>query len=99
MMPLALLYHDVLESGSYDSSGFPGAGAARYKLSLGEFQAHLAAIAAVSATAAPPMLTFDDGGSSSCRIATELERYGWLGHFFVTTDRIGSPGFLNAGQI
>jgi peptidoglycan/xylan/chitin deacetylase (PgdA/CDA1 family) len=99
MMPLALLYHDVVESGSYDSSGFPGAGAARYKLSLGEFRAHLSAITAISATASPPRFTFDDGGSSSCRIASELERYGWFGDFFVTTDRIGSPGFLDAGQI
>ncbi len=98
-MPLTLLYHDVVESGSYDSSGFPGAGAARYKLSLGEFKAHLSAIATTSSTAMRPMFSVDDGGSSSCRIATELERYGWCGHFFVTTDRIGSPGFLDADQI
>ena len=98
MMRLFLLYHDVVERGSYDSSGFPGAEAARYKLTRSEFRAHLSAIA-ISAGASPPIFTIDDGGSSSCRIGLELERYGWLGHFFVTTDRIGSPGFLNADQI
>jgi peptidoglycan/xylan/chitin deacetylase (PgdA/CDA1 family) len=98
-MSLALLYHDVVDSDSYDSSGFAGAGAARYKLSLGEFRAHLRAIASVSSMALPPTFTFDDGGSSACRIALELEQYGWLGHFFVTTGRIGSPGFLDSDQI
>ena len=28
-----------------------------------------------------------------------LEHYGWRGYFFVTTDWIGRPGFLNAEQI
>ena len=27
-----------------------------------------------------------------------LERYGWPGYFFVATDWIGRPGFLNAAQ-
>jgi peptidoglycan/xylan/chitin deacetylase (PgdA/CDA1 family) len=28
-----------------------------------------------------------------------LEEFGWRGHFFVTTDWIGQPGFLSAAQI
>jgi hypothetical protein len=99
VMALSLLYHDVVESGSYDSSGFPGGAAARYKLSLNDFRKHLAAIGAVVQPGAVPTFTFDDGGSSSCLSATELERLGWLGCFLVTTDRIGSPGFLDAAQI
>ncbi len=98
-MPLALLYHDVVDPGLYDSSGFPGPDAARYKLTHNEFTAHLDAIVAVTAEAPAPLLTFDDGGSSASYIATELERRGWRGHFFITTDRIGSPGFVDADQI
>jgi len=44
--------------------------------------------------------TFDDGAAcAATRIAPELERYGWPGHFFVTTDWIGRPGFLTPAQI
>jgi len=31
--------------------------------------------------------------------APMLERRGWRGHFFVTTDRIGGPGFLSREEI
>jgi peptidoglycan/xylan/chitin deacetylase (PgdA/CDA1 family) len=49
---------------------------------------------------APLLLTFDDGGeSASTLIAGALERHGWRGHFFVTTDYIGKPGFLSEEQI
>jgi peptidoglycan/xylan/chitin deacetylase (PgdA/CDA1 family) len=49
---------------------------------------------------APLLLTFDDGGlSAATHIAPELERFGWRGHFFITTDRIGTPAFLDGHQI
>ena len=45
-------------------------------------------------------LTFDDGGVSFLNpIADMLEERGWFGHFFITTDRIGTPGFLTEVQI
>jgi peptidoglycan/xylan/chitin deacetylase (PgdA/CDA1 family) len=48
----------------------------------------------------PFFLTFDDGGESAATVvADKLDAIGWVGHFFVTTDRIGSRGFLNADQI
>ena len=47
----------------------------------------------------PLMLTFDDGGRSAGRIADALEHHGWRGHFFVTSSRIGGPGFLQRGTI
>jgi peptidoglycan/xylan/chitin deacetylase (PgdA/CDA1 family) len=47
----------------------------------------------------PLMLTFDDGGRSAGRIADALEPHGWRGHFFVTSSRIGGPGFLQRGTI
>jgi peptidoglycan/xylan/chitin deacetylase (PgdA/CDA1 family) len=48
----------------------------------------------------PLFLTFDDGAASSYTIvAGELEQRGWRGHFFITTDWTGQPGFLDADQI
>lgn len=69
------------------------------------FAEHLAAISATHATVdvfrdeqphPEVALTFDDGGSSAPEIARSLEDFGWRGHFFVTTDRIGAPGFVPA---
>jgi peptidoglycan/xylan/chitin deacetylase (PgdA/CDA1 family) len=101
-MPLALLYHDVVPAGRDDDSGFPGPGAARYKLAPAEFAAHLDAIRAAvpRAPGKEPLLTFDDGGASSYDpIAGLLEAKGWRGRFFITTDHIGRPGFVTAGQL
>lgn len=96
-MAISLLYHDVVPPGRDDASGFPGPGAAPYKLTADEFVAHMAAVAG---TGAAPRLTFDDGGVSGIDpVADVLERHGWRGHFFVTTDWVGAPGFLDAGQI
>jgi peptidoglycan/xylan/chitin deacetylase (PgdA/CDA1 family) len=114
MRAACLLYHDVVESADWDSSGFTGPGTAKYKMSRAEFEAHLAAIARVRDTASstahdlansssgtlPFLLTFDDGGESAAtRIAGLLEKYKWRGHFFVTASQIGKKGFLNAEQI
>lgn len=91
------MYHDVYEpEDGPDSSGFPGATAARYKLSTAAFRAHLDALVerGVETT-----LTFDDGGASASRIADELEARGMRGHFFVTTGRIDAPGFLSAAGV
>lgn len=110
-MPVVLLYHDVTPTGQEDQSGFPGAGAARYKLNPAEFTAHLDAIASVRDTAprayAPTpsncsdwLITFDDGGSSSLNpIADQLEARGWRGWFFITTDCLDMPGFLTRAQL
>jgi peptidoglycan/xylan/chitin deacetylase (PgdA/CDA1 family) len=110
---LSILYHDVVETGAYDHSGFRGPSANSYKLEHGDFAEHLESIASVlhnrPATVfdllkAPGgklrfLLTFDDGGSSACRIAEMLEQRGWLAHFFVTTDYIGTSGFLTPQEI
>lgn len=114
MRALGLLYHDVVDGSDFASSGFQGGDADRYKLSADEFGAHLRAIARVGRRVglAPElgygrfdrepllMMTFDDGGvSAHTHTAEQLERLGWRGHFFVTTGRIGSPGFLSREQI
>jgi len=113
MQAMAIMYHDVVEGGDFESSGFPGEGANVYKLRREDFARHLEAIEAAVpqgaiATISPAQhsvipevfLTFDDGGVSATRpIADLLESHGWRGHFFVTTSRIGQPGFMGGGQI
>jgi hypothetical protein len=73
MRVVSLLYHDVVPSGDFESSGFPGGDSAIYKLELSEFEKHLMAIHNVIDRPAtvldfarlsglPTLLTFDDGG-------------------------------------
>ncbi len=48
----------------------------------------------------PFLITVDDGGVSYyTMLADRLEALGWRGHCFVSTDAIGSRGFLDASQI
>lgn len=98
MKALSIMYHDVVEGGNYSSSGFPGEGADIYKLDRRDFARQLEAIR--GAGSGQLFLTFDDGGVSAYEpVAGMLEQFGWRGYFFVTTDWIGRPGFLNAEQI
>ncbi|HWC28158.1 MAG TPA: glycosyltransferase [Solirubrobacteraceae bacterium] len=99
----ALIYHDVREHPGEDPGGWQGPVAERYKIDLASFEEHLDAIAATGAEVGllgadgdgPDVaLTFDDGGSSALLAASALERRGWRGHFFLTTSRIGTAGFL-----
>jgi|SRR5579859_2843401 len=113
MRVISILYHDVVRSGAFDSSGFLSPGANRYKLDAKEFDRHLKAIASqvrrkpVTLSEFPPeladlslLLTFDDGGASAHSvIADALENQGWRGHFFITTNFIDAPGFLTKPQI
>jgi len=108
--PVALIYHDILQTHGTDPDlvGFPGPLAKRYKLTLGDFEAHLETIAAENlrvgryddaADDADVLLTFDDGGASAVLAAEMLATRGWQGHFFVTSARIGTPGFLDADGV
>lgn len=112
---ISLMYHDVVERAAHQASGFGSADAALYKLEPEEFTRHLAAIKAVVSERPSLvtdllvkkarlsklwMLTFDDGGVSSYTpIADRLEAIGWRAHFFITTDYIGAPAFMNRAQI
>ncbi len=55
----------------------------------------------LSATSGPGLLlTFDDGGTSALTPTADLlEKHGWRGHFFMTTDYLGTPGFLSVAQL
>lgn len=102
------MYHDVV-AGDPSESGFLGAGPDHYKVPASLFERHLDVIArsgtAPSLVGGPEsqrrlLLTFDDGGrSAATETAPRLERRGWRGHFFVTTDRIGTSGFLQRDEI
>jgi peptidoglycan/xylan/chitin deacetylase (PgdA/CDA1 family) len=109
---MSLLYHDVVEPGSDDESGFPGGAAGRYKLASGAFEEHLQALA--RSPGRPPLivselseqspprawaLTFDDGGASALRIGEMLAHRGWKAHFLVTTGRIDTPGFVDEAGV
>jgi peptidoglycan/xylan/chitin deacetylase (PgdA/CDA1 family) len=114
MKAVSLLYHDVIGAGDWQSSGFLGPGAARYKLDRAEFAKHLAAIVKArdaqpaiaselgesSESPLPFLLTFDDGGESAYTcVADLLEEYDWRAYFLVTAGYIGTSRFLNANQI
>lgn len=102
------MYHDIAPRDQRESVGFPGSLAARYKLEPRVFGAHLDALAATGVQvgtldaggqAPATALTFDDGGGSAMLAAEALERRGWRGQFFVTSGRIGTPGFLTAEEL
>ena len=53
-----------------------------------------------SARTTPFAITVDDGGESYyTTLAGRLERRGWRGHCFVSTDFVGERGFLSRSQI
>jgi len=108
---VSLEYHDVVPSGRWDDSGFPGPAAASYKLSTERFIQHLDALAltgrpvgasvhqAVAQSGDGVLLTFDDGGASATTIASILAERGWCAHLFITTDQLGQPGFLDRDEV
>jgi peptidoglycan/xylan/chitin deacetylase (PgdA/CDA1 family) len=114
MRAISIMYHDVVDADAYDTSGFPGADAALYKLERDQFEQHLKAIAGAVAgkpamvselsrgtgNVMPVLLTFDDGGESAyTHIAGALERADWRGHFFITAGYVDTPSFVTRAQI
>lgn len=57
------------------------------------------ALRSSSAQPPRPVFTFDDGGVSAMEAAAILEQRGFLGHFFITTNYVGTRGFLDARQL
>jgi peptidoglycan/xylan/chitin deacetylase (PgdA/CDA1 family) len=96
---IAFRYHDVVAPGREEESGFPGRDANSYKVTVGRFRAHLAAILGRLPANRLPAFTFDDGGSGACAAADLLEARGRRGCFFVTADYIGTRGFVDAASI
>ena len=106
----SLMYHDVVTTGAWDESGFPGPSAASYKFEWNEFADQVAALAASglrfpridAVDAAAPdscLLTFDDGGVSAIQAARLLDRHNMVGHFMITGAMVGQAGFVSASDI
>jgi len=108
----SIMYHDVVRSGAFASSGFAGAHADIYKLDAALFDEHLNTLAShgIASLNAGTIdadklertvaITFDDGGESAYTVAADmLEKYGFSGHFFVATDFIDTDTFLKTRQI
>jgi len=97
MTTVALLYHDVVRNGAFDSSGFTSPDADIYKLDADLFRRH---VRSITETASNVLVTVDDGGvSASETIAPILEEHGLSGYFFIPTNWIGRSGFLSREQI
>jgi peptidoglycan/xylan/chitin deacetylase (PgdA/CDA1 family) len=113
MRAISIGYHDVVENGDAAKELFRRC-PLRYTLDRSSFRDHLKSIRQMAPqahidkidryriwkTQIPIFLTFDDGalGSYTC-IAEDLERWNWRGHFFIITNYIGRPGFVDRRQI
>jgi len=94
MRHVSLLFHDVYGADPRES-GFASDAADRYKLPVADFEAQLAGLTRFDRDEF--RITVDDGGLSYyTHIADRLERQGWRGICFVTTNQIATPGFLDA---
>ncbi len=114
MRAISIGYHDVDDGRQVSDCPLLPETAMWYKLGRREFHEHLASIRQQGPQISvrtidrfrrwerwtPVFLTFDDGALSAYTVvADELERHNWRGHFFITTDWIGRPGFLDRRQI
>ncbi len=113
MRAISLGYHDVIDEAA-EALAATGPVKMLYKLDRRDFCNHLRAIRLQAGEAdvqtigerrawrrgQPVFLTIDDGALSgyTC-VADELELHNWRGHFFVTTDWIGQPGYMDRWQI
>ena len=98
-----LMYHDVYKTDPIES-GFRRERDYPYKLSLDTFKNQVKTISEYcklcNIAKESIVFTFDDGGCSFYRlIADVLEEYGYIGHFYITTQYVGTDGFLNLEEI
>ncbi len=113
MRAISFGFHDLV--GECDADHIADAGHdPSYAVERGKFRHHMAAVGMragadavravgsveLHAAPTPVFLTFDDGTLGAYAYAAEdLDTLGWPGHFFVATDWIGKPGFLDRRQI
>lgn len=91
---VVLMYHDIVTADD-KTSGFQNDSAFQYKINETDFEEQVKALKGKDVE-----LTFDDGGISFyTKAAPILEKYGFRGVFFVSTDYIGTTGFLTFEQI
>lgn len=103
MDQIVLMYHDVYKSDPAES-GFRRERDYPYKVSLELFESQVKSIYDYCQTNNLPkekvVFTFDDGGCSFYWVIAEvLEKYGYVGHFYVSTKYVGMDGFLTEDEI
>lgn len=110
MKAMSLAYHDVVDGRPLLETDIRPA-VALYTLTRDSFQEHLRSIGERHASVevirgfrqwgkrVPAFLTFDDGAVNAYCAADALETQGWRGHFFITTNWIGRPNFMDRQQI
>ncbi len=105
---ISLAFHDVTDD--FESSGFRQPVAQKYKHNVQQFREYLDAVErsglpVVSSidhfegNGPAVVFTFDDGGACSDIPARMLEERGWRGVFFITTDLLGTRGFLTHKEV
>jgi peptidoglycan/xylan/chitin deacetylase (PgdA/CDA1 family) len=89
----ALMYHDVVEGSPDIYSVTPD----RFREQLERIEREVGRppAAADQLRDGEWMITFDDGGASALLAGEELARRSWRGHFFIATDLVGRPGYLD----
>ena len=102
-MRIHLMYHDVFEQNP-NESGFLQKRDLPYKINAVVFENHVKAISDYCIERDLPkesvVFTFDDGGKSFYHvIAPILEKYGYVGVFFISTNYIGTDTFLTEDEI
>lgn len=102
-MKIHLMYHDVFES-NIKESGFLRKRDYPYKISAHSFEEQIQAIATFCRDKGicqdDVVFTFDDGGKSFYNVvAPILERYGYQGMFFISTQYIDTDTFLSKQEI
>ena len=107
MQIASFTFHEVCDNPA--ESGWQRPAALPYKHPVAVYRDHLDQIA--QSSVAPGRLenwagadrhltlTFDDGGWSNVAAGDELARRGWRGFFFIVTNLVGTPGFMDATQI
>lgn len=103
MTQFVFMYHDVIQD-HLSESGFNTPGANFYKTTTTVFESHISEIFQLISLGKvnyeSVVLTFDDGGRSFYDIiAPLLEKYGFIGHFYIATQYIGSSSFLSENEI
>ncbi len=103
MEKIVLMYHDVYMSDPSES-GFRRERDYPYKVPLEKFESQVDKIVRQCTNKGLPLdsviFTFDDGGRSFLYlIAPVLEKYGFKGHFYISTKYIGTEGFLTSDEI
>lgn len=95
------MYHDIYRD-TVKESGFQNNSSFQYKIQLNQFEEHIIAISAYCRkhTDVEVEFTFDDGGVSFFTyVAPLLEKYGFCGTFFISTNYLNTPLFLTTEQL